>query len=138
MRRFLLSVRQLCTRHPVAVGASATFLLSLLLRLLYLLGSPDRDWPFSIFFYGDTRFFHSYALDWVRDRPAQATLPYHPPLFPALLGLLYQLLGEPQGSAFPYKLSLAVLNSATVAFTGWWWRRVRQLRLADPLHHVQQ
>jgi Dolichyl-phosphate-mannose-protein mannosyltransferase len=124
MRRLLLSARQFCTRHPVALSVAGTFLLSLLLRLLYLLGSPDRDWPFSIFFYGDTRFFHTYALDWVRDRPAQATLPYHPPLFPTFLGLLYQLLDEPQGSAFPYKLSLAVLNSATVAFTAWWWRRV--------------
>ncbi|WP_224245125.1 ArnT family glycosyltransferase [Hyalangium gracile] len=124
MRRLLLSARQLCTRHPVALGVFGTFLLCLLLRLLYLLGAPDRDWPFSIFFYGDTRFFHGYALDWVRDRPAQASLPYHPPLFPAFLGLLYQLLGEPRGSAFPYKLSLAVLNSATVAFSFWWWRRV--------------
>ncbi|WP_224361764.1 ArnT family glycosyltransferase [Hyalangium versicolor] len=124
MRRLLLNTRQFCTRHPVALGVSVTFLLSFLLRLLYLLGSPDRDWPFSIFFYGDTRFFHTYALDWVRDRPAQATLPYHPPLFPWFLGLLYQVLGEPQGSAFPYKLSLAVLNSATVALTWVWWRRV--------------
>ena len=124
MRRLLLSARQFCTRHPLAVGVTGTFLLSLLLRLLYLLGSPDRTWPFSIFFYGDTRFFHTYALDWVRDRPAQATLPYHPPLFPAFLGWLYQLLGEPRGSAFPYKLSLAVLNSATVALSWVWWRRV--------------
>jgi hypothetical protein len=124
MRRLLLSARQFCTRHPVVLGVSGTFLLSLLLRLLYLQGSPDRDWPFSIFFYGDTRFFHSSALDWVRHRPAQATLPYHPPLFSWFLGLLYQVLGEPHGSALPYKLSLAVVNSATVAFTAWWWRRV--------------
>lgn len=125
MRRLLLSARQFCTRHPVAVGVTATFLLSLLLRVLYLLGAPDRSWPFSIFFYGDSRFFHTYALDWARDRsPAQPTLPYHPPLFPAFLGWLYQLLGEPRGDAFPYKLSLAVLHSATVAFTWVWWRRV--------------
>lgn len=120
----LLSVRQFCARHPVAVGVAGTFLLSLLLRLLYLLGSPDRSWPFSIFFYGDTRFFHTYALEWVRERPAQATLPYHPPLFPALLGGLYQLLGEPRGNALPYKLSLAALNAATVALSWVWWRRV--------------
>jgi hypothetical protein len=124
MRRLLLSARQLCTRHPLVVGVTATFLLSLLLRLLYLLGAPDRTWPFSIFFYGDSRFFHTYALDWARDRPAQATLPYHPPLFPWFLGWLYQLLGEPRGDAFPYKLSLAVLHSATVALTWAWWRRV--------------
>ena len=111
-------------RHPVAVSIPGIFLLSVLLRLLYLQASPDRDWPFSIFFYGDSRFFHTYALDWARDRPAQATLPYHPPLFAWVLGGLYQLLGEPHGTAFPYKLSLAVLNSATVAFTAWWWRRV--------------
>jgi hypothetical protein len=124
MRRFLHDAQEFCTRHPVAVGVLGTFLMSLLLRVLYLQASMDRDWPFSIFFHGDTRFFHGYAVDWARDRPARATLPYHPPLFPALLGLLYQWLGEPRGSAFPYKLCLALLNAATVAFTGWWWRRV--------------
>ncbi|PTL78988.1 glycosyltransferase family 39 protein [Vitiosangium sp. GDMCC 1.1324] len=124
MRRFFLSARDFCSRHPLAVGVTGTFLLSLLIRLLYLLGAPDRTWPFSIFFYGDTRFFHAYALEWVKDRPARAALPYHPPLFPWFLGLLYQLLGEPRGSAFPYKLCLAVVNSATVAFTWVWWRRV--------------
>jgi 4-amino-4-deoxy-L-arabinose transferase-like glycosyltransferase len=124
MRQFLHSARAFCTRHPAPVGVLGTFLLSLLLRVLYLNGSMDRDWPFSIFFYGDMRFFHGYALDWARDTPTKATLPYHPPLFPAVLGMLYQLLGEPRGSAFPYKLSLALLNSATVAFTWWWWRRV--------------
>ncbi|HYO54463.1 ArnT family glycosyltransferase [Archangium sp.] len=124
MRQLFHSARAFLTRHPVAVGALGTFVLSLLLRVLYLDASMDRDWPFSIFFYGDTRFFHGYALDWARDTPAPPTLPYHPPLFPALLGVLYQLLGEPRGSAFPYKLSLALLNSATVAFTWWWWRRV--------------
>ncbi|MFP2925637.1 ArnT family glycosyltransferase, partial [Pyxidicoccus sp. 3LG] len=124
MRRLFISAREHCTRHPVALGVAATFGLSLLLRWLFLQATPDRNWPFSIFFYGDSRFFHTYALDWVRDRPGQATLPYHPPLFPWCLGLLYRVLGEPKGSAYPYKLALAVLNSATVAFTWWWWRRV--------------
>jgi Dolichyl-phosphate-mannose-protein mannosyltransferase len=122
--RSIFSIRGFLTRHPVAVGVLGTFLLSLVLRLLFLEASMDRNWPFSIFFYGDSRFFHTYALDWARGRPAQASLPYHPPLFPWFLGVLYQLLGEPRGSAHPYKLSLALLNSATVAFTWWWWRRV--------------
>ncbi|NMO18907.1 hypothetical protein HPC49_15065 [Pyxidicoccus fallax] len=124
MRRLFIRARELWTRHPVALGVAATFGLSLLLRWLYLQASPDRTWPFSIFFYGDSRFFHAYALDWARDKPAQAALPYHPPLFPWMLGLLYRVLGEPQGSAYPYKLVLALLNSATVAFTWWWWRKV--------------
>jgi hypothetical protein len=124
MCRPILSAREVWTRHPVVVGVVGTFLLSLLLRLLFLHASVDRHWPFSIFFYGDGRFFHTYALEWARGRPAQAALPYHPPLFPWCLGLLYRLLGEPRGSAYPYKLSLALLNSATVAFTWWWWRRV--------------
>ncbi|WNZ64892.1 glycosyltransferase family 39 protein [Myxococcus sp. MxC21-1] len=83
---------------------------------------PDR--PFSIFFYGDARFFHAYAADLARGHTGPATLPYHPPLFPWLLGLLYRVLGPPQGSAYPYKLALALLNAGTVAFTGWWWRKV--------------
>lgn len=112
------------TRYPVAAGVLAVFTLSLLLRLLFLLGSEDRHWPFSIFFYGDSRFFHGYALEWARGQPARAELPYHPPLFPWVLGGLYRLLGEPRGSALPYKVSLAVLNSATVALTWVWWRRL--------------
>jgi hypothetical protein len=124
MHRVLLRAREVRTRHPVAVGLLGMFLLSFLLRLCFLLASMDRHWPFSIFFYGDSRFFHAYALDWARGQPPQAALPYHPPLFPWLLGLLYQGLGEPRGSAWNYKLSLALLNSATVAFTWWWWRRV--------------
>ncbi|MDC0708536.1 glycosyltransferase family 39 protein [Stigmatella sp. ncwal1] len=124
MRPFLSSARQMCARHPLAVGLTATFLMSLLLRVLYLQASPDRTWPFSIFFYGDSRFFHLAALEHVRQQPLQATLPYHPPLFPWLLGTLYGLLGEPHGSALPYKLSLAVLNAATVALSWAWWRRL--------------
>ena len=124
MSRSIFSLRGFLTRHPVALGLLGMFLLSLVLRLLFLEASMDRHWPFSIFFYGDSRFFHTYALDQARGRPAQASLPYHPPLFPWCLGLLYQLLGEPRGSAWPYKVSLALLNSATVAFTWWWWRRV--------------
>jgi hypothetical protein len=124
MHRPTFGIPGFLTRHPVAVGVVGTFLLSLVLRLLFLEASMDRNWPFSIFFYGDSRFFHTYALDWARGRTAQASLPYHPPLFPWFLGLLYQLLGEPRGSAYPYKLSLVLLNSATVAFTGWWWRQV--------------
>jgi 4-amino-4-deoxy-L-arabinose transferase-like glycosyltransferase len=124
MRRLFISTRELWTRHPVALGAVAAFSLSLLLRWLFLQAVPDRNWPFSIFFYGDSRFFHAYALDWARERSSQVTLPYHPPLFPWCLGLLYRVMGEPQGSAYPYKLVLAVLNSATVALTWVWWRRV--------------
>lgn len=108
----------------MAAGVLAVFLLSLLLRLLYLLGAEDRHWPFSVFFYGDSRFFHGQALEWARGQPARAELPYHPPLFPWVLGGLYRLLGEPRGSALPYKLSLAALSSATVALTWVWWRRL--------------
>ncbi|SEM84656.1 Dolichyl-phosphate-mannose-protein mannosyltransferase [Stigmatella aurantiaca] len=124
MRAFLSSTWRLCARHSLAVGLVATFLLSLLLRLLYLQASPDRDWPFSIFFYGDSRFFHLTALEQARHQPPPVALPYHPPLFPGLLGMLYGLLGEPRGSAFPYKLCLAVLHSATVALSWAWWRRL--------------
>jgi hypothetical protein len=124
MRAFLSSTWRWCARHSLAVGLGATFLLSLLLRLLYLQASPDRDWPFSIFFYGDSRFFHLTALEHARNQPPPVALPYHPPLFPGFLGLLYGLLGEPRGSAFPYKLCLAVLHSATVALTWAWWRRL--------------
>ncbi|MFY2564282.1 ArnT family glycosyltransferase [Corallococcus terminator] len=122
MRRFFVSARALWQRHPVALGVAVTFTLSLLLRWLYLQSAPDRAWPFSIFFYGDARFFHAYALEHVRGTEGPATLPYHPPLFPWLLGVLYRVLGEPQGNAYPYKLCLAALSAATVALSWAWWR----------------
>ncbi|RKH04709.1 hypothetical protein D7V97_24995 [Corallococcus sp. CA053C] len=111
-------------RHPVAWSLAATFAASLLLRGLYLAGAPDRDWPFSIFFAGDARFFHTAALELARGQEGAATLPYHPPLFPALLGALYRVLGEPRGSALPYKWVLAGLGSATVALCHLWWRKL--------------
>ncbi|MBJ6764190.1 glycosyltransferase family 39 protein [Myxococcaceae bacterium JPH2] len=118
------AVSETLRRHPVWTGVTLTFLASLLLRWLYLRTAPDRDWPFSIFFYGDSRFFHTAALAWARGTEPEATLPYHPPLFPWFLSLLYRALGEPQGSAYPYKLGLAVLGSGTVALTWAWWRKL--------------
>ncbi|MBN8231821.1 glycosyltransferase family 39 protein [Corallococcus macrosporus] len=103
---------------------AATFAASLLLRGLYLAGAPDRDWPFSVFFAGDARFFHTAALDLARGHEGPAALPYHPPLFPALLGWLYRVMGEPRGSALPYKLALACLGAATVALCFGFWRRL--------------
>ncbi|RKG80938.1 ArnT family glycosyltransferase [Corallococcus terminator] len=120
----LPSLREAVRRHPGAWSLAATFAASLLLRGLYLWGAPDRDWPFSVFFAGDARFFHTAALELARGREGTAALPYHPPLFPALLGGLYRLLGEPRGSALPYKLALAVLGAATVALCQGWWRRL--------------
>ncbi|MCP3102360.1 glycosyltransferase family 39 protein [Myxococcus sp. K15C18031901] len=124
MRRFLVGARALWSRHPVALGVAVTFVSSLLLRWLYLQAAPDRAWPFSIFFYGDSRFFHAYALDQARGIEKAGTLPYHPPLFPWLLGGLYRVLGEPKGDAYPYKLCLATLSAATVALSWAWWRRL--------------
>jgi hypothetical protein len=121
---FPVSPRVAFRRHPVAWGMVATFAASLLLRVLYLVASPDRDWPFSVFFAGDARFFHTAALEQARGRELPAALPYHPPLFPALLGLLYRVLGEPKGSALPYKLVLACVGAATVALCQGFWRRL--------------
>ncbi|MCY1034615.1 glycosyltransferase family 39 protein [Corallococcus sp. BB11-1] len=120
----LPSLREAVRRHPGAWSLGAAFAASLLLRGLYLWGAPDRDWPFSIFFAGDARFFHTAAVDLARGRDAATALPYHPPLFPALLGGLYHLLGEPRGSALPYKLALACVGAATVALCLGWWRRL--------------
>ncbi|WP_223634262.1 glycosyltransferase family 39 protein [Corallococcus sp. EGB] len=119
-----LSLPDAIRRHPVAWSMAATFAASLLLRGLYLAAAPDRDWPFSVFFAGDARFFHTAAVDLARGRAGPAALPYHPPLFPALLGLLYRVLGEPRGSALPYKLALACVGAATVALCQGFWRRL--------------
>lgn len=98
--------------------------LAALLRVLFLYANLDRDWPYSVFFFGDSRHYHLYAVALVRGELYDQGIPFHPPLFPWLLHLVYRLLGIPQGSALPYKLCLVGLNALTVGLAWAWYRRM--------------
>lgn len=92
------------------------------LRAAFILGSMDRDWPFSIFFYGDSQHFRAAAEALAAGRLYDEGIPYHPPLYPLALGGLFSLLGGPAAGAVTYKLVMAALNALGVAL-GWRWLR---------------
>ena len=53
------------TRSEAALCV-ALFLLAALVRVLFLAGTVDRDLPFSIFYYGDSRIYREFALALIR------------------------------------------------------------------------
>ncbi len=71
------------------------FGLALAERLACLIGSNDHTWPFSIFYEGDAEAFYNYAQAMIAGRPYDNGIPFHPPLFPALLSVLHRLIGSP-------------------------------------------
>jgi hypothetical protein len=103
-------------------GFAAFWLFAFLLRAAFILAAQDRDWPFSIFFYGDSQHFRAAAEALAGGRLYDEGIPYHPPLYPLALGALFSLLGGPAAGAATYKLLMAGLNALGVAL-GWRWLR---------------
>lgn len=108
------------------------FAAAFFIRLLFLESTIDRDWPFSIFFYGDTGHYQDYALALVRGKLYDNGLPFHPPLYAWLLAGIYRVLGIPAGPALPYKLFMAAFNALTVAVCWLWWKSA----LGRPWHWI--
>ena len=104
------------------IALAAIFVFAFLLRILFLNSNLDREWPFSIFYYGDAAHFHEYATDLIEGRLYDNGIPYHPPLYAWLLSLIYRIQGIPTSSGYACKLWLAALNAATVAIA-WAWLR---------------
>jgi hypothetical protein len=75
-------------------------------RLAFLIGSRDRSWPFPIFYEGDAEAFYDYAQALIAARPYDNGIPFHPPLFPALLSILHRILGNP----VPHEILRGVLG----------------------------
>lgn len=71
----------------------ALFLLALAHRLLFLRSGEDRSWPFSVFYFGDTRVFYEHALALLQGLPHEDGIPLRPPLFPRILAAVYGLVG---------------------------------------------
>jgi len=70
------------------------FLLAALVRVLFLAGTVDRDLPFSIFYYGDSRIYREFALALIRGEVFDQGIPFHPPAFAYLLSWIVGWVGE--------------------------------------------
>lgn len=108
--------------HETWRGFAAVWFFAFLLRAAFILVAQDRDWPYSIFFYGDSHHFRAQAEALAGGRLYDQGIPYHPPLYPTALGGLFSLLGGPAAGAVTYKLLMAALNALGVAL-GWRWLR---------------
>lgn len=72
-------------------------------RALFLVGNRDRDWPFTIFYFGDTRIFFDHALAMLRGELHDQGIPLRPPLFPRILATVYSLAGaDPATNTVPH------------------------------------
>jgi hypothetical protein len=98
-------------------------LFALLIRLLFIRSVVDHDWPFSVFYYGDSQHYHLYAMALLNGELYDQGIPFHPPFYAWFLAGLYKILGPPVNSGYPYKFWMAVIGSISVAFTWWWWRK---------------
>ncbi|MCI0414385.1 glycosyltransferase family 39 protein [bacterium] len=96
---------------------------ALLIRVLFIRSVVDRDWPFSVFYYGDSHHYHLYAMALIEGELYDQGIPFHPPFYAWFLSAIYKILGPPVNSGYPYKFWMAVINSITVAFTWLWWRK---------------
>ena len=73
---------------------AALFLTAALVRVLFLAGTVDRDLPFSIFYYGDSRIYREFALALIRGDVFDQGIPLHPPAFAYVLSWIIGWVGE--------------------------------------------
>ena len=108
-----------------AVGARSDLWISIGLtllawvhRLAFLASNRDRDWPFTIFYEGDSETFYRYARALLSGELYDGGIPFHPPGFAWLLAGLHTILGAgADGAKVPFfaeKAALALLSSASI------------------------
>lgn len=90
------------------------FGLSAIVRLLFLRGIVDRDLPFSILYYGDSRVYREFALALLRGEAYDQGIPFHPPLLAYVLSGIIRLVGENPGAM---RGLLAVISASTAPLT---------------------
>jgi len=73
---------------------AALFVVAALVRVLFLAGTVDRDLPFSIFYYGDSRIYREFALALIRGDVFDQGIPLHPPAFAYVLSWIIAWVGE--------------------------------------------
>jgi len=87
------------------------FLVAFIERLFFLSSNIDKDFPFSIFYYGDSMKYSDYAVALLQGKLYDVGIPYHPPLFAWLLAGIYKIMNIPTGSGYPYKILYSFINS---------------------------
>jgi len=101
-----------------AIADTATcaglFLAAALVRLLFLVGTTDRDLPFSVFYYGDSRVYREFALTVMRGGVFDQGIPIHPPAFAYVLSWIIGWVGE---RPFAMRAVLAIGGAAVVPMT---------------------
>ncbi len=92
-------------------------LLAWIQRLVFLRSNRDEDWPFTIFYAGDSETFFRYARALLAGDLYDNGIPFHPPGFPAFLALVHAFVGAGAESAgVPHAAAKSVL--ALVASLG--------------------
>ena len=98
--------------------ALALSVLAAVQRVLFLHSNQDRDWPFTMFYEGDSETFYLFARAILRGELYDSGIPFHPPGFAVFLAGLHSLFGAGDGaSQVPHELvrtCLAVLGGLTV------------------------
>ena len=93
-----------------AALCAALFVAAALVRVLFLAGTVDRDLPFSIFYYGDSRIYREFALALIRGDVFDQGIPLHPPAFAYVLSWIIEWVGERPATI----RGLLAVGSATV------------------------
>ena len=87
-------------------------------RLFFLHSNRDREWPFSIFYEGDSEAYFRFARAVLAGKPYDEGLPFHPPGFAYFLAGVHDWLGAGgQGASVPHmqvKIMLAAFSSLSV------------------------
>lgn len=86
-------------------------------RLCFLRSNRDRDWPFTIFYEGDSEFYFRFARSVAGGEVYDQGLPFHPPGFAYLLSWIHSWVGD--GERIPHfdvKVVLAGLSSMAVCW----------------------
>src|SRR5262245_28523682 len=97
-----------------AAIALGLFALAALVRVLFLRGTIDKDLPFSIFYYGDSRVYREFALAIMRGELYDSGIPFHPPFFAWVLSRVITGVGE---SPYAMRAILAVFGAAVAPLT---------------------
>ncbi|MEP7012363.1 MAG: glycosyltransferase family 39 protein [Acidobacteriota bacterium] len=111
------ALRGLYSRADLWISIGLT-LLAWAHRLAFLASNRDRDWPFTIFYEGDSETFYRYARSLLGGELYDGGIPFHPPGFAWLLAGLHMILGAGAAdSKVPYfalKAILALVGSVSI------------------------
>jgi len=91
--------------------AFAITLFALLLRLIFLFGSPDRDWPHSVWYEGDAPLWVEYATALDKGEAFELGLPIHQPAVAYAIRWFYP--GVREHGFIAFKVMWCVMSAAT-------------------------